>query len=78
MTTLIFSCCQVALSDDFGVRPHARLDKVLFDWARPCQGSSSAAVLALHRRLLGSGHRRVEGFGLGGTEVWLELANKHA
>ncbi len=76
MTELDFSNCQVALSHDFGVRHHARLDKVLFYWARPCQGPSVAAILALHRQLLGSGHRGVVCRGLGSTEVWLELADE--
>jgi hypothetical protein len=60
MTTLRFSDCQVAFSDDFGVRHHARLDKVLFECAQPCRGSSARALLALHRQLVGSGYRGVE------------------
>ncbi len=63
MTALTFSYCRVALSDDFGVQHHARLDKVLFDCAQPCRGSGAAALLALHRQLLGSGHRGVERMG---------------
>jgi len=51
---------------------------VLFVRARPCQGSSAAALLALHRQLLGSGHRGVECSGLGSTEVWVELADEYA
>jgi hypothetical protein len=78
LTVLGFSYCQVALSHDFGVRHHAPLDKVLFVRARPCQGSSAAALLALHRQLLGSGHRGVECSGLGSTEVWVELADEYA
>ena len=72
MTFLGFWHCQVALSHDFGVRHHAPLDKVLFDHARPCQGPSAAALLALHRQLLGSGHRGVEWIRVSRTEVWLE------
>ncbi len=55
MTILRFSNCQVALPRDFGVRRHARLEKVLFDCAQPCRGLSLAALLALHRPLVGSG-----------------------
>ncbi len=40
MTILRFSNCQVALPRDFGVRRHARLEKVLFDCAQPCRGLS--------------------------------------
>jgi hypothetical protein len=54
MTILRFSNCQVALPHDFGVRRHARLKTVLFDCAKPCRGST-AALLALHRPLVGSG-----------------------
>ena len=60
MKTLKFSNCRVELSHDFGVRRHARLKKVLFDCARPCRGSSAAALLALHHQLLGSGHSGVK------------------
>ncbi len=55
MTTLIFFNCQVALPHNFGVRRHARLEKVLFDCAQPCRGLSLAALLALHQPLVGSG-----------------------
>jgi hypothetical protein len=80
MTTLRFSDCQVALPHNFGVRHHARLDKVLFDCAQPCRGPSAAALLALHRQLLRSGHRGVECSFLGGTplEVWVRWVNENA
>ncbi len=77
MTSLTFSQCQVAFSDDFGVRHHARLDKVLFDCAQPCRGSSAAALLALHRQLVGSGRRGVERKA-GRVEEWVRLTDEHA
>ena len=55
LTILQFSHCQVVLPRDFGVRRHARLEKVLFDCAQPCRGLSLAALLALHQPLVGSG-----------------------
>jgi hypothetical protein len=74
MTTLRFTDCQVAFSDDFGVRHHARLDKVLLDCAEACPGSSAAALLALHRQLVGSGHKGVKRrFLCCSPEEWISL-----
>ena len=78
MTTLRFSDCQVAFPYDFGVRHHARLDKVLFECAQPCRGSSAMALLALHRQLVGSGHRGVERSFLESTEEWVRLTDGYA
>ena len=73
MTALQFCNCQVTLSDDFGVRHHARLDKVLFECAQPCRGLSAVALLALHQHLLGSGHRGVERMGpRGEVDKWTD------
>ncbi len=77
MTSLTFSHCQVAFSDDFGVRHHARLDKVLFHLARPCQGLSAAALLALHRQLVGSGRGGVE-CRAGLLAEWVRLTDEYA
>ena len=77
MLALRFRYCQVALSRDFGVRHHARLQQVLFKCAQPCRGSSAAALLALHRQLLRSGHWGVER-SLGRAEEWVRLTDERA
>jgi len=76
MTTLSFSDCQVEFSHDFGVRHHARLDKVLFDCAQPCRGPSASALLALHQQLVGSGHRGVVRRFLCSNEEWIRLVDE--
>ncbi len=77
MTSLTFSHCQVAFSDDFGLRHHARLDNVSLEiYAKPCRGSSAAALLALHRQLVGSGRRGVEARA-GLAAEWVRLADEY-
>jgi len=77
MLALRFYNCQVALSHDFGVRHHARLDQVLFVCAQPCRGPSAAALLALHWQRLGSGHWGVDRDS-GRAEEWVRLTDGYA
>ena len=78
MTMLSFSDCQVEFSHDFCVRHHAHLDSVFFDCAQPCRGPSAAVLLALHRQLVGSGHRGVERSFMESTEEWIRLVDENA
>jgi len=77
MKSLRFYNCQVALSQDFGVRHHAGLIGVWFFRAQPCRGSSAVALLALHRQLLGSMDWGVQR-NAGCPEDWVRLIDEYA